>query len=76
MEALVALGITLGLMAMLMFGLVLVVFLMLVGTVFSMVVASSVRARATPTWQAPRLVRAVPVPRRRLGDWQSDEAAA
>jgi uncharacterized membrane protein len=76
MEAFVALGITLGLMAMLMFGLILVVFLMLVATVFSMVMASAVRVRATPTWQAPRVVRAVPMPRRRLGDWNRDEAAA
>lgn len=76
MEALLTLGIAFGLMAILVVGMVLIVFLMLVGTVFSMVVPSSTRMRSTPAWQMPRMVPAVPVPRRPQRDWKRDEVAA
>jgi hypothetical protein len=71
MDAFLTLGIAIGLMAVLVFGLVLIVFLMLVGTVFSLVVASVPdRARATPVWQMPRMIRAAPLPQRQRADWE------
>ena len=75
MEAFLTLGIALGLMALLVFGLVVIVFLMLVGTVFSLMIASFPE-RPRPSWQMPRLVRAAPLPRRRRSDWDREEAAA
>jgi hypothetical protein len=77
MDAVLTLGIALGLMAVLVFGFVLIVFLMLVGTVFSLVMASvPARARATPVWQTPRMIRAAPLPPRRRVDWGREEIAA
>ena len=76
MEAFLTLGIAIGLMALLVFGLVVIVFLMLVGTVFSLVVASaSQRPRATPSWRTAGMIRAVPLAQRRR-EWEREEAAA
>jgi hypothetical protein len=77
MEAFLTLGIALGLMAVLVFGLVVIVFLMLVGTVFSLMIASvPQRPRATPTWRMAGMIRAVPIPRRQPREWEREEAAA
>ena len=76
MEAFLTLGIALGLMAILFFGLVLIFFLMLVGTVFSLVVASvPPRPRAAPKWRAAGMIRPVPLPARR-SEWEREEVAA
>jgi hypothetical protein len=77
MEAFLTLGIALGLMALLVFGLVVIVFLMLVGTVFALVVASvPPRPRTRPTWRMAGMIRAVPLPQRPGRDWEREEAAA
>jgi hypothetical protein len=77
MDAFLTLGIALGLMSLLVFGLVVSVFLMLVGTVFSLVIASvPQRPRAAPTWRMAGMIRGVPLPQRRTSDWDREEAAA
>jgi hypothetical protein len=75
-EAFLTLGIALGLMAILFFGLVLIFFLMLVGTVFSMVIASvPPRPRAAPRWRVAGMLRPVPLQPRR-SEWEREEIAA
>jgi hypothetical protein len=75
-EAFFTLGIALGLMAILFFGLVLIFFLMLAGTVFALVVASvPPRPRALPRWRTAGMIRAVPLQTRR-SEWQQREEVA
>jgi hypothetical protein len=76
MEAVVTLAISLGLLALMLFGLMACAFFMLVGVAFALIVEGVPRrGRGVPSVGPPRVVSPVLFPRRRRGDWERERAA-
>ena len=76
MDAFVTLAISFGLLALIVFGMILSTFLMLVGVAFTLVLAGVPwRARVAPGLAPPRVASPVLFPRRRRGDWERGRAA-
>ena len=76
MDALVTLLISLGLLALVVFGIAMTTFFMLVGMAFTLIVAGLPRRdRVAPRVSPPRVVSPVLLPRRRRSDWERDRAA-
>jgi hypothetical protein len=76
MDAFITLAISFGLLALILFGVVMSTFLMLVGVAFALVVEGVPRrARIVRGAAPPRVVSPVHLPRRRRGDWERERAA-